>query len=85
LPAEKTTRAQENRRIINRRVKTASRTAVKKAHMQLAKGDTEGAPKAVADALKALDKASSKSVIHRNNAARRKSRLQISLNRVAKT
>jgi small subunit ribosomal protein S20 len=39
-------------------------------------GDAAGSEAAVKDAIKELDRAASKGVLHRNNAARRKSRLQ---------
>jgi hypothetical protein len=43
----------------------------------------DDAARAVVTAISALDKAASKGVIHRNNAARRKSRLMVRLNRQA--
>jgi small subunit ribosomal protein S20 len=41
----------------------------------IASADKEEAKVKVLDAVKALDKAASKGIIHKNNAARRKSRL----------
>ena len=75
MPAKKTRRAQERRRIINRQVRSSSRTIVKKAYRVLGTQDEAQAVVAVGDAVRALDRAVSKGVVHRNNAARRKSRL----------
>ena len=46
------------------------------------KGQLEEARKAVSVAVVALDKAAQKGIIHKNNAARRKSRLMQQLNRL---
>ena len=61
-------------------VRSAARTYVKKAQQLIAEGQVEEAQAAVQQALRALDKAAQKGVIHRNNAARRKSRLMKLLN-----
>jgi small subunit ribosomal protein S20 len=55
-------------------VRTYSRNRVAKARTSVA-AKSDDAPEAVLDAIKALDKAAGKGVIHPNNAARRKSRL----------
>ncbi len=75
MPAKKTARVQERRRVANRRVRSATRTAVKKAVRAIEGGEAAEATTAVAQAVSALDRADTKGVIHRNNAARRKSRL----------
>ncbi len=62
-------------------VRTSSRTYVKKARTLIAAGKLDQAAEAVREAERALDKAAEKGVIHKNNAARRKSRLQAALNR----
>lgn len=61
-------------------VRTSTRTYVKKARSLIAAGDTTAAVEAVRAAVRALDKAAEKGVIHKNNAARRKSRLMAALN-----
>ena len=81
MPAEKTARVQQRRRIANRRVRSSTRTAVKKAVLLLRGGATADATVAVGHAVSALDRAKSKGVVHRNNASRRKSRLMKALNR----
>lgn len=55
-------------------VKSATRTYVKKARSAIAQQPAEAQSEVVA-AISALDRAAKKGVIHRNNAARRKSRL----------
>ena len=79
LPAKKTARVQERRRIVNRRVRSSTRTSVKKA-VGLLQSHDAGAKTAVASAVSALDRAAQKGVVHPNNAARRKSRLMKRLN-----
>ena len=80
MPAAKAARAHERKRIINRTVRSSSRTAVKKALIAIASAEPEEATVAVGKALSGLDRAATKGVIHRNNAARRKSRLAKRLN-----
>jgi small subunit ribosomal protein S20 len=62
-----------------------ARTAVKKARSLMEKGSLEEAREAVQMATRALDKAAAKGIIHKNNAARRKSRLMQQLNQAEKT
>jgi small subunit ribosomal protein S20 len=80
LPAGKTARAQERKRVINRQVRSSSRTAVKKALIAIASAESDVATAVVGKAISGLDRASTKGIIHRNNAARRKSRLAKRLN-----
>ena len=61
-------------------VRTSTRTHIKRARALLAAGNVSEAEQAMQTALKALDKAAEKGVIHKNNAARRKSRLMHALN-----
>lgn len=58
----------------NRAVKSATRTYVKRAKSAIT-GQSSDVQEQVIEAIRALDKAAKKGVIHRNNAARRKSRL----------
>ena len=59
----------------NKSVKSALKTAVRKFREAADSGDADQAKKAAADASRALDKAASKGVIHKNQAANRKSAL----------
>lgn len=65
----------EKRRLRNRFFRGAARKAISKARVAIESGETPEAREAVILAVKALDKAAEKGVIHKNNAARRKSRL----------
>ena len=72
--ALKRMRQSERRRLRNRAVRSKVRTAVKNARAIVGEAGTD-ARAAVTDAIRALDKAVTKGVIHRNTAARKKSAL----------
>jgi len=57
-----------------------ARTFVKKAEIAIRGGNVEAAEAATKQAVSTLDRVRSKGVIHRNNAARRKSRLMAKFN-----
>jgi small subunit ribosomal protein S20 len=59
----------------NKAIKSAVRTFLKKALSALAEKDKEKAEPAVREACRRLDKAVSKGVLHKNTAARLKSKL----------
>ena len=63
----------EKRRLRNKSVKSALKTAVRKFHEASEGGDLETATALLRDASRKLDKAVSKGVIHKNQAANRKS------------
>jgi small subunit ribosomal protein S20 len=69
----KRNRQNEKRRLRNKSVKSALKTAVRKYHEAVQAGDLEAAETLMRDASRKLDKAVSKGVIHRNQAANRKS------------
>lgn len=71
----KRNRQNEKRRLRNRVYRGAARTFIRKAQAAIESGNVEEARQAVLRAQKALDKAAEKGIIHKNNAARRKSRL----------
>src|SRR5258708_7508991 len=76
--AEKRQRQEQKRRLHNRMVKSIVKTNVTKARQAITSGlESEEAVRA---AVSELDRAAKKGVIHRNNAARRKSRLMKQLN-----
>jgi small subunit ribosomal protein S20 len=62
------------RRLRNRSVQSRARTELRVARTAIEGGDA-GVNDAVRKAIRELDRASSKGVIHKNNAARRKARL----------
>ena len=68
-------RTSEKRRLRNRTVRSRTRTEVKKARVLIETGDLNNAVQATHEAIRQIDKAVTKGVLHRNNAARRKSRL----------
>jgi small subunit ribosomal protein S20 len=71
----KRNRQNEKRRVANRVYRGSSRTYVQKARTAIEGGDKEASKTATMEAIVKLDKAAQKGVIHKNNAARRKSRL----------
>ncbi|MFH1486413.1 MAG: 30S ribosomal protein S20 [Chloroflexota bacterium] len=77
--AKKAARVSERRRIRNKPVRSSVKTYVSKALKLIQDGDA-GAQEATAVAVRQLDRAAQKGVIHRNNAGRRKSRLMKKLN-----
>ena len=78
--AEKAHRQSLQRHLRNRAVKSATKTAVKKANAAILSHDINAARTAVREAIVALDKAAQKGVLHANNTARHKSRLLIKYN-----
>jgi small subunit ribosomal protein S20 len=73
--ARKRIRSSERKHVRNRAVKSAVRTKVIKArHALLEEGSATGEAELHA-AIKALDRAAEKGILHRNNVRRRKSRL----------
>ena len=69
----KRNRQNEKRRLRNKSVKSSLKTAVRKFNEATAAGDVETATALMRDASRKLDKAVSKGVIHKNQAANRKS------------
>ena len=73
--AEKRERQSERRRIINRRNRTQLRTSIKRLRGALAGGNAKEISSLLPDTISEIDKAVQKGVLHRNTAARHKSRL----------
>ncbi|MFD0023808.1 30S ribosomal protein S20 [Streptomyces sp. NPDC058382] len=71
----KRNKTNEKARLRNKAVKSSLKTAIRKAREAVVAGDVEKANVAVRDASRALDKAVSKGVIHKNAAANKKSAL----------
>ena len=74
-------RSSRRRAEYNQVTRSAARTYVKRARTLIEQGNLDQAALVVNQAVSALDKAAQKGVIHRNNAARRKSRLVKALNK----
>ena len=69
----KRNRQNEKRRLRNKAVKSSLKTAIRKFNEAVQTGDTAAAQTLLRDASRKLDKAVSKGVIHKNQAANRKS------------
>jgi small subunit ribosomal protein S20 len=77
----KRNRQNEQARLRNKSVRSALKTHARRVRESLAAGDWEAAAAALRRATRAYDKAVSKGVIHKNNAANHKARLARSLSR----
>jgi small subunit ribosomal protein S20 len=73
-------RSSRRRAGYNQITRSTARTYVKRARQLIEAGNLEQAREVTMLAIRALDRAAQKGVIHRNNAARRKSRLMKQLN-----
>ncbi len=80
LSAMKRARQSIKRNLRNKSVISALKTFVKRVESAIAAGAREDAEKALARAIRALDMAASKGVIHRNAASRKISRLTRKVN-----
>jgi len=80
----KRNRQNEKRRLRNRLYVGKARTFVKRAKVALGSNDAENAAEVTRQAVSALDRAAEKGILHKNNAARRKSRLMKRLNELQK-
>jgi len=78
----KRNRQNEKRRVANKAVRSELRTRTKSA-VNAAETGAENSAQATSLAMKRIDKAANKGVIHRNAAARRKSRLAKRVNAAA--
>jgi small subunit ribosomal protein S20 len=73
--AIKRVRSNQRKRVYNKITRTSVRTQMRTAQEAIGGTDAEAARQAALLAVSALDKAANKGVIHKKNAARRKSRL----------
>ena len=80
--ALKRMRQNEKRRAYNRMFRSRARTFVKRARLAIDTEKSQDAVEATRTAMRELDRAASKGVIHKRNAARRKSRLMARLNKL---
>jgi small subunit ribosomal protein S20 len=81
--AEKRIRVNERRRLRNQTYRSATRTIVRKAERAIEGGVGEETLTSLQAALSRLDATASKGIIHRNAAARKKSRLMARYNKLA--
>jgi small subunit ribosomal protein S20 len=73
--ARKRARQSETRRVHNTSQRSELRSAVKSVKKAIASGDKAAAAKALQDAASTVDRIADKKIIHKNKAARHKSRL----------
>ncbi|MFO0919859.1 MAG: 30S ribosomal protein S20 [Planctomycetaceae bacterium] len=73
--AKRAMRKAETRRVRNRSQRSALRTLVKKVRVAAAGTDADASKQALDVVIKRLDQAAAKHLIHKNKAARTKSRL----------
>ena len=78
--AEKRMRQNEKRREINRSNRGKLRTSIKKLRTALSGGDSNTVQELLPETISTIDKAVQKGVLHRNAAARYKSRLTTRVN-----
>ena len=64
----------------NKMIKSSVKTAIKKFNAALAAGDVAAAEKLLPETVSVIDSAASKGILHKNNAANKKSSLAKSLN-----
>lgn len=83
--AKKQARAGARRTVRNRGVRSEVKTLIVKARRDLNQtgGSAEDRTASTVEALRALDRAAAKGILHRNNAARRKARLARQLAKLA--
>ena len=82
--SEKRVRQSEKRRVINRSHRTKVRTYIKKVRAALESGKSDEIQKVLPEAISVIDKSVQKGVMHKNAAARYKSRLTARANQTAK-
>jgi len=82
--AKKRVRQTERRRVINRSNRGRLRTSMKELRGALGKGSNKDAADLLPKTISEIDKAVQKGVLHRNAAARHKSRLTARVNQAGK-
>lgn len=78
--AKKRIKVIETKTLRNKMIKSALKTIIKKFEVAIADKNAEEAKTTLIGAVKALDMAASKGVLHKNKASRTKSRLAAKLN-----
>ncbi len=78
--ALKRLRQSEKRRVRNKAVRSAIKTAIKRVRTAIEEGKPEEARAHLGAVVRLVDRAVTKGVLHRNNASRRISRLTVAVN-----
>ena len=79
--AKKRIKVLAKKNLVNKMVKSRTKTAVKRVYTAVSANDKQEADAALKDAFKYLDKAATKGVMHKNAASRKKSRLTKLINK----
>ena len=85
LSAIKKAKQAVKRNLLNKSVRSNIKTIERKVESVITSGNKEEAGKTLIEAMKVLQKAASKGVIHKNNAARQISRLTRKVNAMTKS
>ena len=80
--SKKDLRRTAKRRVANQQVKSALKTYVKKVRTAVSSGNDAVTKENLVQAVRALDKAVQRGIIHKNQAARRKSRITKAANAI---
>jgi small subunit ribosomal protein S20 len=81
--AKKRVKVTSAKTLQNQMFRSQMRTMIKKYDAALAAGDKEQATAAYKLAVKKIDQAVSRGILHKNNAARKKSQFTVKLNKMA--
>ena len=81
--AKKRVLVSQTKAMQNKAAKSALKTEIKKFEAAVAEGNRSEADIAYKVAVKAVDKAAAKGLLHKNNAANKKSSLTLKLNKLA--
>ncbi len=73
--AKKRLKQDKKKKMLNRSIKSAMKTHIKKVQKAIDAGDSETARKELPIVMKKIDKAAKKNIIHKNTASRKISRL----------
>lgn len=81
--AKKRVKVTEVKTLQNKMFKSAMKTSVKKYKAAVDAGNKDLAEKTYADAVAMVDRAVTKGILHKNNAARKKSSMTLKMNKLA--
>ena len=80
--AKKRIRTSEKKAAANKAVKSGVKTSIKKVHAAVEAGDKAAATEALKKATSSIERAASKGVLHKNNAANKVSKLARSVGKM---
>lgn len=81
--AKKRIKVIETKTLRNKMIKSKVKTVIKKVEAAIAAGDKAAAQQNLTVAISEINKAASKGIYHKNNAARKVSRLTLAVNKMA--